>query len=98
MATSHRWTRQDGQPREETEWFDAVCYGKLAEVANTHLTKGEKLFLAGRLHTDRWQDQDGQTHSRLELVVQDLVFLSGKRPPADEPSTGEQPGEDDLPF
>lgn len=99
VAVSRRWTDGGGQPREETEWFAVVVYEKLAEVANQYLTKGQKVYVEGRLQTRAWEGQDGQQHTRTEIVAGELVFLSGARRTGD-PEARAVPAatDDDLPF
>ncbi len=97
VAVSHRRSAPDGQAREETEWFHVVVYDKLAETANQWLSKGRRVYVEGRLQTHSWEGQDGQKHSRLEVVAHELLFLDSAR----QPATGEAPAPseaDDLPF
>jgi len=54
---------------EETGWFHVVCYDKLAETINQYLTKGAKVYVEGRLQTRSWEDQEGQKHSRTEVIA-----------------------------
>ncbi len=87
--------------REETEWFHVVCYEKLAEVTNQYLTKGAKVYVEGRLQTRTWEDQEGQKHSRTEVIVQQVLFLDPARRAGEAAPSGEAPdpsGADDLPF
>jgi len=97
VAVSHRRSMPDGEAREETEWFHVVLYDKLAETANQWLNKGRRVYVEGRLQTRSWDGQDGQKHSRLEVVAHELLFLDSAR----QPATGEAPApsvEEDLPF
>ncbi len=97
VAVSHRRSVGDGQAREETEWFSVVVYEKLAETANQWLSKGRRVYVEGRLQTRSWEGQDGQKHSRLEVVAHELLFLDSAR----QPAAGEAPApsdEEDLPF
>jgi single-strand DNA-binding protein len=86
--------------REETEWFSVVCYEKLAETTNQYLTKGAKVYVEGRLQTRSWEDQEGQKHSRTEVIAQQVLFLDPARRPGEAAPT-EAPDSadaDDLPF
>lgn len=95
---------QDGERREETEWFNIVAWNKLAETVNQYLTKGQKVYVEGRLQTRSWEGQDGQKRSRTEVVANTLIFLSPKQRPAgtEEGSSTFDDMEDssveDLPF
>lgn len=97
VAVSHRRSTPEGQAREETEWFSVVVYEQLAETANRWLAKERRVYVEGRIQTRSWEGQDGQKHSRLEVVAHELLFLGGTRPPA----AGEAPAPsdaDELPF
>ncbi|MBI2851882.1 MAG: single-stranded DNA-binding protein [Chloroflexi bacterium] len=104
VATNWRYTTADGDRREETEWFTVVTWGKLAEQCNQFLNKGRLVYVEGRLRTHSWEGQDGQKHSRNEIVANRVSFLDRQ---AVAPLPGERvseiPGGDeiepeDLPF
>ena len=61
IATSRSYTSSDGERHEETEWFTVVAWNQLAEVCNQYLSKGRRAYVDGRLHSNTWQGQDGQT-------------------------------------
>lgn len=97
VAVSHRRSMPEGEAREEVEWFRVVLYEKLAEVANQWLSKGRRVYVEGRLQTRSWEGQDGQPHSRLEVIAHELLFLDGTRQtPAEEAPPPS--GEEELPF
>ena len=78
VATSRKWT-QDGEQREETEWFSVVAWGKLAEVCAQYLAKGRQVYVEGRMQTRSWEGDDGVKRYRTELVAQEVKFLGGPR-------------------
>ena len=51
MASDRSWTTTDGEKKSETEWFNVVAWGKLAEICNQYLKKGKQVYIEGRLHT-----------------------------------------------
>ena len=66
----------DGQVQEATEWTRCVAWGILAEFCAQYVTKGSRVYVAGRLHTLRWQDAaTGERHARVEIVLDDLILL-----------------------
>ena len=58
VATSRTWNTSDGERRTETEWFNIVAWGSLAEICNQYLVKGQQVYIEGRLQTRRWEDDD----------------------------------------
>jgi single-strand DNA-binding protein len=57
-------------------WTCCVAWGTLGEVCGQYVTKGSRVYVAGRLHTLRWQDAEtGERHARVEIVLDDLIVL-----------------------
>ena len=76
VATSYRWKDADGQVQEATEWSRCVARDTLAETCAQYVTKGSRVYVAGRLHTLRWEDAEtGERHARVEIVLDDLILL-----------------------
>ena len=103
IATNRRYTTSQGEQREETEWFRVVAWNRLAERCNQFLTKGQRVYVEGRLKSDSWVGNDGQTRFTNEINAFEVVFL--ERGPAAEggpPSETDGPGAsdmaDDLPW
>ena len=95
IATSRTYTAQDGERKQETEWFDVVTWNRLAENCNQFLAKGQRAYVEGRLRTRSWEGQDGMRHTRVEIIANRVLFLD-KRPAGTLPETGEGASEDDL--
>jgi single-strand DNA-binding protein len=83
VATTRTWTSSEGERREETEWFNVVAWGNLAEICKAHLTKGQQVYIEGRLQTRGWEDDDGKKHFRTELVANEMILLGDRRQPVD---------------
>ena len=79
VATSRTWTSTEGERREETEWFNIVAWGTLAEICKTHLSKGQQVYVEGRLQTRGWEDENGKKHFRTELVANEMILLGDRR-------------------
>jgi single-strand DNA-binding protein len=98
VATSRTWFSADGERHEETEWFNVVAWGSLAEICNQHLHRGQQVYIEGRLQTRRWDDAEGNKHFATELVAREMIMLGETR---EEPSTSyvAAPGEEEsFPF
>jgi single-strand DNA-binding protein len=88
--------------REETEWFTVVTWNKLAETMGSHLQKGRKVYVQGRLATRSWDDEKtGQKRYKTEVVANEVQFLDKAQ---DDVGGFNGPGDstiidpDDLPF
>jgi single-strand DNA-binding protein len=98
VATTRSWNTADGERREETEWFNVVAWGSLAEICNQHLRKGQQVYVEGRLQTRRWDDPEGKKHFATELVAKEMIIL-GDRREAVGPQLEAAPGEEEeFPF
>lgn len=75
LATSRSWTGQDGQRQEKTEWHSIVVWGKQADIAERYLQKGKQIYLEGRLETRSWQDKEGQTRYKTEVICENFQML-----------------------
>ena len=78
LASSRTWVSADGERREETEWFNVVAWGNLAEICNQHLMKGQQVYIEGRLQTRCWEDDNGQRHFRTEVVANEMIVLGSR--------------------
>src|SRR5438874_2575037 len=115
VAVSRNWNpKEGGEQREETEWFNVTAWNKLAETCNQFLTKGQRVYVEGRITLHSWDGTDGLKHSRLDLIANDMVMLSPKGEMAgvgvgvgvgagvgaarDEAFGGAESEPDDIPF
>lgn len=98
LAVNRSWKSADGEKKTETEWFNVVTWGKLAEICNQYLTKGQQVYIEGRLHTRQWQDEEGSNHSSVEVIAKEMLMLNSKSGEQDsEPAEGIF-SEDEYPF
>jgi single-strand DNA-binding protein len=90
LATSRSWTLADGERREETEWFNIVTWGNLAEICKQYLTKGQQVYIEGRLQTRGWEDEAGKKHFRTEVVANEMIMLGNRQGSGDVGSFGRE--------
>ena len=107
VAVSRSWNTADGERRTETEWFNIVAWGNLAEICKQYLYKGQQVYIDGRLQTRRWEDKEGQKHTSVEVVANEMMMLGDRRESssqAQETSEGAEDvaeplaDEDEFPF
>jgi single-strand DNA-binding protein len=96
VATNRVFNSGDGERKEETEWFSVVTWSRLAENCNRFLTKGQRIYVEGRLHTRSWDGQDGQKHTRVEVIANNVIFLDRKAGVPSPEDKGEFPESGDL--
>lgn len=102
VATNRVFTTAEGERRQETEWFTVVAWNRLAENCNQFLTKGRPIYAEGRIHVRTWETQDGQKHSRPEIIANRVIFLDRQAAalPEDKEEEGDiiELGPEDIPF
>lgn len=80
IATNESYTnRQTGERVTNTDWHNIVVRNKAAEICEKYLSKGDKIYVEGRLKNRQWQGEDGNTRYTTEVHVQDFTFLSTKK-------------------
>lgn len=79
VVTTRSWTSAEGERHEESEWFNVVAWGNLAEICNQYLRKGQQAYVEGRLQTRGWEDEEGKKHYRTELVASEMIVLGDRR-------------------
>lgn len=98
IACNRNFTGQDGERREETEWFSIVTWEKLAETCSQFLQKGRRAYVEGRLKTRSWDGPDGNKRYRTEVIATTVLFLDRAQaaPMSDDPG-GEAPPDETPP-
>lgn len=115
LATNETYmSKQTNERVTNTEWHNIVVRNKAAEICEKYLSKGDKVYIEGRLKTRKWQDDKGNDRYATEIQCTDFTFLSTKKEsdhktseiPANKQATSkpqesfETPSnnDDDLPF
>ncbi len=72
IATNRYYTDSAGQKKEEAEFHNIVCFGKLADISSRFLNKGSMVLIEGRIKTRNWQDSAGVKHYKTEIIAESL--------------------------
>lgn len=75
LTVPRTWTSSDGEQFAETEWFNVVAWGSLAETCGDDLNDETRVYVEGRLQTRSWEDNTGRKHFRTEVVAQEIITL-----------------------
>ena len=103
IATNRSYTTRAGERREETEWFSVITFRQLAERVSQYLTKGQQVYVEGRLRSRTWEGQDGTPRFTNEITANEVLFLD-RQPTAslgdekEAPDPGAGVDAEDLPF
>lgn len=79
IASTRSWNSADGERHSETEWFNIVAWGSLAEICKQHLFKDQQVYIEGRLQTRSWEDANGIKRSSTEIVAQEMIVLGEQK-------------------
>jgi single-strand DNA-binding protein len=95
VATNRRWTTQEGNQQENTQFHNIVAWGKLAEICNKILYKGRKTLVVGRLQTRNWEGQDGVKRYTTEIVADHISATGAPRSGGEEGFSQEMSSKND---
>jgi single-strand DNA-binding protein len=80
IVTTYPTTSSNGMCHDETDWFNVIVWGALAEICKENLSTGQRVFIEGRMKTRQWTDADNVLHSCAEVVAQRLIPLQHSQP------------------
>ncbi|MBN1339659.1 MAG: single-stranded DNA-binding protein [Bacteroidales bacterium] len=111
LATTETYKDKSGNRTDRTEWHNVVLWRGLAEVAESYLNKGSRIYLEGRIRYRQWEDKDGNKKYATDIEGENLMMLDGKDTKtvdpggvesgdaiAGEPANPAENADDDLPF
>lgn len=78
MATNEYFTNADGEKGEDTQWHNVVIWGRLADVVEKYLKKGNEIAVEGKLTHQKYEDKGGVNRVSTEVIVHDLQMLGSK--------------------
>ena len=98
LATSERWTDNEGNDREETTWHNCVAFGNLASIVDKLIGKGSLVYVQGRDQKRSYTDRDGIERSAHQIVIETVSVMPAARanptanPAADASAAGANAG------
>ena len=110
LATSEKYTNRNGEKVDQTEWHNIQVWGKLADIVEQWMKKGQMVYVEGRLRTRTWEDKEKVKRYTTEIIADNIKMLGGKRDDQAAPQNTEKSiqnaekeinipsPEDDLPF
>ena len=80
LATNESYVNKTtGEKVTNTEWHNIIVRNKAAEVCEKYLSKGDKIYIEGRIKTRKWTDDSGNDRYSTEINVNEFTFLSTKK-------------------
>jgi single-strand DNA-binding protein len=93
-----------GETNDSVTYFDVIAFKNKAELCAEYLDAGKLVFVKGDPQIRKWEDKDGRKHSKFEIILKRIQFLSAKSnhtpvPPLDRADDFvHEPDEDDIPL
>ena len=79
LATNETYmNKQTNERVSNTEWHNIVLRNKAAEICEKYLSKGDKVYIEGRIKNRKWQDDKGNDRYSTEINCTEFTFLSNK--------------------
>ncbi|KGO89718.1 single-stranded DNA-binding protein [Flavobacterium suncheonense] len=80
LATNEIYiNKTTGEKITSTEWHNLVVRNKAAEICEKYLSKGDKIYVEGRIKSRQWQTEEGVTKYTTEIQVTEFTFLNTKK-------------------
>jgi len=98
VGTSRSWNTSYGDKRTETEWFNVVAWGNLAEICKQYLIKKSLVYIEGRLQNRHWEDSEGVKHVTTEIVANEMIMLDDKKEDNNHLESEDTTTEEEYPF
>lgn len=92
-VNDRRRNQQTGEWEDYPNFVDCVVFGARAEPLSRFLSKGAKVAIEGKLRYSSWEAKEGGRRSKIEVVVDDLEFLSSRNGQGGQPQQGYQGGQ-----
>ena len=74
LATNRSWSDRSGQTQEKTEWHRLTFFGRLVDIVEQWVKKGDRLYVEGRIEYSQTEG-DGGTKYWTDIVVNEMVML-----------------------
>ena len=88
-VNDRRKNQQTGEWEDYPNFIDCTMFGARAESLSRYLTKGTKVSIEGKLRWSQWE-RDGQKRSKIEVIVDELEFMSARNDGARPAASGYQ--------
>ena len=91
LATNETFKGKDGEKKQKTTWHHCKAWNQKADLCNTYLKKGSKVFISGKIDVEKWETEDGEKRSLGKIQVNEVVFLDNKEEGDSQDSQSKKP-------
>lgn len=86
-VNDRRKNQQTGEWEDRPNFIDCTMMGSRAQSIAPYLSKGTKVAIEGKLRWSQWE-KDGQKRSKIEVIVDEIEFMSSRQGASHAPSAG----------
>lgn len=79
IATNESYTNKAGEKVEQTEWHRIEGWNYIAEAIEKHVKKGDRIYIEGKISTQRWNDEQGYERNATKIRASRIEFLGYRR-------------------
>lgn len=77
LATNNHYRDRDGNKQVQTDWHRVKAYGKLAELFDQYLDRGQQVSIVGSMRYSKWTDKHDQARTSAEVIAESFSFIGG---------------------
>lgn len=96
LVTSKKFVK-NGEKTEEVTWHNITCFGKVAEIAEKYVLKGDLLWVQGEMKNQKYQAQDGTEKTKFFIMANELKLMPKSKEHKPEP-VNNLFADDEIPF
>ena len=78
LAVDDSYKDKNGEKIDKCEWVNVTFYRKLAEIAAQYLTKGNLVFISGKMETRKYTDKQGVEKYATSIIAHEMQMLGSK--------------------
>ena len=78
LATTDFYKNAQGEKVEDTQWHNLVAFGKIAEILQKYVAKGQEIAIEGKIVNRSYEDKEGVTKYISEIRVEEILLLGSK--------------------
>lgn len=100
IAVNREYTnKSSGERVKEVDFIDITAWKKPAEIINQYCSKGDPIYVEGRLDQQKWETPEGQKRSKICVILESFQFLKTKgKKESQQDSSSEYEDQEAPPF
>lgn len=75
IAVNRRFNKSNDQGQQTVDFINIVSWRQQAEFVSRYFKKGNPILVCGQLQTRKWNDQQGQSRTSVEVQADEVSFV-----------------------